>query len=64
MEKWPNFSVQLRNLHMFLDILELGVETKHKFKKKNVIVMWSQICGNMALRSTNLLKKKVGKKTT
>ena len=38
-----------RQIHMFLNMLEFKVENKEKlFRKKNVLVMWSQTCGNMA----------------
>ena len=32
-----------RNLHMFLDILELMTETK-KICRKTILIMWSRIC--------------------
>ena len=34
---------------MFQDILELRVENKQKSLGKTVMIMWSHICGKMAL---------------
>ena len=49
-----------RQMHMFLDILELRVENNKKYlEKKTVLVMGTQTCGKIAsiVRKVTLKKK-------
>ena len=51
-----------RNLRMFLESFELGVQNKNNSLGKTVLKMWSQICGKIAMLVHKITLKKKCKK--